>query len=116
MPLSTEVGLSPDDIVLDKDTQLTPKKVAQHPRSPPFSVHVLMYCGQTAGWINMLLCIDVGLGPGHTVLDGDVPSSATPKGHSSPHVMFGPSVVSKRLDGSRCHLAGMQTSAQATLC
>ena len=30
-----------------------------------------MYCGQMAGWIKMPLGTEVGLGPGHNVLDGD---------------------------------------------
>jgi len=33
----------------------------------------LVYCGQTVGWIRMKLGIEVGLGPGHIVLDGDPP-------------------------------------------
>jgi len=33
----------------------------------------LVYCGQTVGWIKMKLGMQVGLGPGHTVLDGDPP-------------------------------------------
>jgi len=37
--------------------------------SPQFSDHV--YCGQTVRWIKMALGIEVGLGPGHIVLDGD---------------------------------------------
>jgi len=37
--------------------------------SPEFSAHV--FCGQTAGLIKMTLGMKVGLGPGHTVLDGD---------------------------------------------
>jgi len=41
-------------------------------------VHV--YCGQTAGWIKMPLVMEVGLGPGNTVLDGD-PAPPSPKGH-----------------------------------
>jgi len=32
-----------------------------------FSSHV--YCGQTVGWIKMALGVEVGLGPGHIVLD-----------------------------------------------
>jgi len=32
---------------------------------------MLVYCGQTVGWIKMKLGIQVGLGPGHIVLDGD---------------------------------------------
>ena len=42
-----------------------------------------------AGWIKMALGMDVGLGPGHTVLDG---KPAPPKGHSpqfSAHVCCG---------------------------
>ena len=30
----------------------------------------LVYCGQTVGWIRMPLGTEVGLGPGHIVLDG----------------------------------------------
>jgi len=33
-----------------------------------------MHCGQTAGWIMMPLGTEVGLGSGHTVLDGNLPS------------------------------------------
>ena len=31
----------------------------------------LVYCGQTVGWIKMKLYTEVGLSPGHIVLDGD---------------------------------------------
>jgi len=65
---------------------------------PQFSAHV--YFGQTAGWIKMPLGMEVGLVPGHTVLDGDPPLK---RGTASSN--FRPmSVVAKRLDGSRCHL------------
>jgi len=30
-----------------------------------------VYCGETAGWIKMPLGMEVALGPGHIVLDGD---------------------------------------------
>jgi len=49
--------------VLDGDT--APPKEAQ----PTLLARV--YCGQTAGWIKMPLGMEVGLGPGHIVLDGD---------------------------------------------
>jgi len=67
--------------------------------APNFSAHVC--CGQTPGWIKMQLGTEVGLGPGHIVLDGDpVPR---PKGAKPPN--FQPmSVVVQRLNGSRCHL------------
>jgi len=32
----------------------------------------LVYCGQTVGWIKMPLGMEVGLGPGDIVLDGDL--------------------------------------------
>ena len=41
----------------------------------------LVYCGQTVEWIKMKLGVQVGLGPGHIVLDGD-PPHPPPKGHS----------------------------------
>jgi len=47
----------------------------------------LVYCGQTVGWIEMKLGMQVGLVPGHIVLDGH-PAPPVPKGHSSP--IFGP--------------------------
>jgi len=34
----------------------------------------LVYCGQTVGWIKTKLVTEVGLCPGHTVLDGDAHS------------------------------------------
>jgi len=37
--------------------------------SPQFSAHAC--CGKTAGWVMMPLGREVGLCPGHTVLDGD---------------------------------------------
>jgi len=33
----------------------------------------LVYCGQTVGWIKVKLGMQVGLGRGRTVLDGDPP-------------------------------------------
>jgi len=55
-----------------------------------------------AGWIKVPLGVEVGIGPGHIVLDED--PAAPQKGlHSSPN--FRPMyVVAKRLDGSRCYL------------
>jgi len=51
----------------------------------------------------MKLSLEVGLGPGHIVLDGD--PAPFPQRGTAPN--FRPmSVVAKRLDGSRCHLAG----------
>jgi len=53
MPLDTEVGLGPDDIVLDGD----PAPPKGH--SPPFSASV--YCGQTGVCIRIPLGTVVGL-------------------------------------------------------
>ena len=49
-------------------------------RSPQFSAHV--YCGQTAGWIKIVLGTEVGLSPGDLVLDGD--PAHTQKGGRAP--------------------------------
>jgi len=49
----------------------------------------LVYCGQTVRWIKMTLGMEVGLGHGHIVLDGD---QAPPKEAQSPilaHVCCG---------------------------
>ena len=46
-----------------------PAPLPKKGQSPPFSAHV--YCGQTAGRIKMPLGMEIGLGPGHIVLDGD---------------------------------------------
>jgi len=95
MPLGSEVGLGPGDIVLDGDPAPSPLKG----HSCPFSAHVR--CGETAEWTKMPLCMEVGLGPGDFVLDGDPasPKRAQPVQFSA-HVYCG----AIRLDGSRWHL------------
>jgi len=90
MPLDTEVGLGPGDIVLDGDPALPPLKG----HSPQFSAHVR--CGQTAGWTEMPLGVEVSL-----VLDRDL---APPKGHSRPPNFRPMCIVAKGLEGSRYHL------------
>ena len=68
---------------------------------PKFSTHV--YCGQTAGWIKMVLGTEVELSPGNFVLDGDL--AALAKRGRSPLPNFRPiSIVAQLLDASRCHL------------
>ena len=53
------------------------------------------------GWIKIALGMEVGLGPGHIVLDGDL-VPLPKKGGTAPN--FLPiSVVAKLLDASRCH-------------
>ena len=66
MPLGTEVGLGPGDIVLYGDPALPRQKrgTARH-----ISAHV--YCGQTALCIRIPLGTEVGLSLGDIALDGD---------------------------------------------
>jgi len=74
MPLNMEVGLGLGDFVLHGDeTQFLPPPRKKGTTPTQFSAHV--YCGQTAGWIKMPLGMEVGLGPGDVVLDGDPPLS-----------------------------------------
>jgi len=49
----------------------------------------LVYSGQTVGWIKMKLGMQLGLGPGHIVLDVDPPP--LPKGAEPP--IFGPCLL-----------------------
>ena len=81
MKLDMEVGLDTNHIVLDGDP--APSSPPPPPRrgalaDPTFRP---MYCGQTAAWIKMPLGMEVGLGPGHIVLDGE-PCSSPKKGHN----------------------------------
>jgi len=101
VPLGTEVGLGPDDIVLDADPALLPAMEAEPPTQ--FLAHICP--GQMAGWIKMPLGMEVGLSPTEFVLDGD-PALPSAKRGQSPLPNFRPmSVVAKRLDGSKWHLA-----------
>jgi len=88
MPLGTEVGRSPGDIMLDGDPASpsplqkrgSPHKKGTAPAQ--FSAHV--YCGQMAGWMKTPLGMEVDLSPGHILLDS---SQLTPaKGAQYPPV------------------------------
>jgi len=81
------VGLGPGDIVLDGDPALLFKKGGA---APQLSAHV--HCGQTAGWIKMLLGMEVSLGPGHIVLCGD-PNLPPPKKKVAQPPIFGPCLL-----------------------
>jgi len=63
MPLGMEIDLG-QAILCYMGIQLPQKG-----QSSQFSVHVC--CGQTARWIKMQLGMELGLGPGDNVLDGD---------------------------------------------
>jgi len=52
---------------------------------------MLVYCGQTVGWIRMPLGKEVGLGPGRIVLDGDSAPPRTKRGTAAPN--FGPCLL-----------------------
>jgi len=83
----------PGDIALDGDPAPPPQK--GHSSAP--LIGPCLYCGlcgQTAGWIKVPLGTEVGLGPSHTVSDGD---PAPPKG-SQARSFRSMSVVAKRLD------------------
>ena len=75
-------------------------------QSPPqFSARV--YCAHMAGWMKLVLGMEVGLSPGDFVLDGD-PVPFPQKG-AEPHLPnFRPiSIVVKRLHASKCHLVSV---------
>jgi len=97
MSLRMELSLGPGDFVLDGDPAPPPQKEAE---SPKFSAHV--YCGQTAGWMKLVLDMQVGLSPGNFMLDGYQVFPLQQRGRN-PLPIFGPFLVPKRLDASRCH-------------
>jgi len=103
MKLGVQVGLRPGDFMLDGDPAPHPQKGG---RAPKFSAHV--YCGQTTGWMKLVLGMEVSLSPGDFVLDGDpvrFPQKGPPKGGGVPLPNFRPiSIVAKRLHASKCHL------------
>jgi len=72
------------------------------------------------GWMDQdgrVLVTDVGLSLGDFVLDGDPPPTPQKRGGRSSLPNFQPmSIVDKRLDGSRRHLARRWAVVQATLC
>ena len=83
MSLGLELGLGPDDFVLDGD----PARPAQRGTDPQFSAHIC--CGQMVAWIKKSLGMELGLDLGDFVLDGGSdPQNFRP--------MF---IVTKRLDG-----------------
>jgi len=63
MSLGMEPGLGPGDFVLDGEPAPLPQKGGGSP--PKFLPHV--YCGQTAGWMKLVLDMEVGLSPGDFV-------------------------------------------------
>jgi len=69
-------------------------------QSPQFSAHV--YCDQTVGWIKTALGMEVGLGSGHIVLDGD-PAPLLKIG-AEPANFWPIFIVAKRLDASKIPL------------
>jgi len=75
----------------------------------------LVYRGQTVGWIKMKLGMQVGLSPGHIVLDGNLDPSPK-KGGAAPPNFWPICIVAKRLDESIWCLAWRWASVHATLC
>ena len=70
MKLGVQVSLGPGHIALDGD----PAPLPQRGTAPQFSAHIS--CSQMVGsrwikWIKMSLGMELGLGPGDFVLDGD---------------------------------------------
>jgi len=106
MALGVEVGLGPGHIVLDVDPAALPiwyggrpsRRPTRHcirwdPAAPPLKGHspsqclANVRCGQTAGWTKMPLGMEVGLGTGDFVFDGD-PATPGKRAHP-PHPSFG---------------------------
>jgi len=82
MSTSMELGLGPGDFVLDGNPAPPSRK-----GGPKFSARV--YCCQTAGWMKLVLGMEVvGVSPGDFVLDGD--PAPSPKGGGASSPILGP--------------------------
>jgi len=70
-----EVGLGPGDFVLDGDPAPPPEKRgwSSPPQKKLKKIWAMFTVAKTAGWIKMVLGMEVGLSPGDFVLDGDPP-------------------------------------------
>ena len=100
MALGVEVGFDPGHVVLDGMGTLLPSPTRSRTSS---NFGPYFYCGQTAVCVRIPLGTEVGLSLGDIVLDVDpVPSPL--EGHNPPPNFRPMSVVSKRLDGLRCHM------------
>jgi len=66
MKLAVQVGRGPGHMVLNEGPPTLPQRGTG---TAPVSAHIC--CGQMAGWIKTPLGMEVGLGPGDFVLDGD---------------------------------------------
>jgi len=88
MPLGTEIGLEPGDIVLDGDPATLHKNGHN---SPQFSAHVLWPIG-CMDHDATSISTEEGLSPGHIVLDGDPPTPFPPKRRSKAPI-FGPCLL-----------------------
>ena len=86
--------------------RLRPSSSSTKGESSPILAHIC--CGQTAGWIKVLLGREVGIGPGHIVLDGDPPPP--PQGHNR----HGPNGRPAQLLLSTCFHC--ETLCQSDLC
>jgi len=85
MPLGMEVGLGPDNFVLDGDPAPPPQKGGQSPARNfrPMSIVAKRLDGSR--W-HLILGTEMGLDPGHIVLDGNpvFPPQTRKKGDRSP--------------------------------
>jgi len=88
MPLGTEVGLGLRDIVLDEDA-------APFPNFRLMSVVAKRLDGLRC---HLALGMEVGIGPGNFVFDGD-PATPRKKGTPTAPNLRPMSIVAKRLDG-----------------
>jgi len=70
-------------LVLDGDPAPPPTQ-KRSIAAPQSLAHV--YCGQTAEWIKVKLGMEVGLGPGHIVLDDGAHAAPVPKGPKAPQL------------------------------
>ena len=78
-----------DDIIVECSINGSPYAIGPLSVCPVCLSVTLVHCGQRTGWIRMPLGMEVGFGPGHIVLDGDLAPPPPKKGAQLPPI-FGP--------------------------
>jgi len=84
MKLGMQISLGPGHIVLDGDAAAPTERGTAAPQFRNLRAQANVYCGQMAGLIKMPFDMEMGLGPGHILLDGDPALTPLKRGHSSP--------------------------------
>jgi len=93
MKLGMQISLGPGHIVLDGDAAAPTERGTAAPQFRNLRAQANVYCGQMAGLIKMPFDMEIGLGPGHILLDGDPALTPPPKKGAEQSPILGPCLL-----------------------